>query len=229
MARRTVRLVLRPAYDPLGSSHRYHGHPAITNSLGQNHSWEMVDQPNRQHPTLPLRPYYLGTLRSFFLRLAVIMAKSSGVRTSSIPEPIVIPASQNFEGNDGPWSSFTIRIGSPAQNVNVYMSTASYQTWAVVPEGCTPSDGVDCPKLRGGLFDPRLTTTWIPITKSPNGTDTFRLGLEANLGYSGNGRYGYDTVALGWDGSGGPSLEHQVVGGIATKEFYLGSFGLLTW
>ncbi|KAL8900765.1 MAG: hypothetical protein Q9207_005536 [Kuettlingeria erythrocarpa] len=66
----------------------------------------------------------------------------------------------------------------------------------------------------------------MPITASPNGTDTFTLGLETNLGYSGNGRYGYDTVALGWEGSGGPSLEHQVVGGIATKEFYLGSFGL---
>ncbi|KAL8748476.1 MAG: hypothetical protein Q9184_007278, partial [Pyrenodesmia sp. 2 TL-2023] len=52
------------------------------------------------------------------------------------------------------------------------------------------------------------------------------LGLEENLGYSGNGRYGYDTVALGWEGSDGPSLEHQVVGGIATKEFYLGAFGL---
>ncbi|KAL8916801.1 MAG: hypothetical protein Q9208_008340 [Pyrenodesmia sp. 3 TL-2023] len=61
---------------------------------------------------------------------------------------------------------------------------------------------------------------------SPNGTDIFKLGLEANLGYSGNGRYGHDTVALGWDGSDGPSLEHQVVGGIATKEYYLGSFGL---
>lgn len=55
----------------------------------------------------------------------------------------------------------------------------------------------------------------------------FSLGLELNLGYAGNnGEYGYDTVALGWQGSGGPSLDQQIVAGIATKQFYLGIFGL---
>ncbi|KAL9632972.1 MAG: hypothetical protein Q9204_003587 [Flavoplaca sp. TL-2023a] len=68
--------------------------------------------------------------------------------------------------------------------------------------------------------------TWTPLTASPNGTDTFSTGLEENLGYSTNGKYGYDTVALGWPGSDGPSLDHQIVAGIAAKEFYLGHFGL---
>ena len=54
----------------------------------------------------------------------------------------------------------------------------------------------------------------------------FLLNLEENLGYSGNGEYGYDTVALGWQGSGGPTLNQQLVAGIATKDFYLGTFGL---
>lgn len=32
----------------------------------------------------------------------------------SLPAPIVIPASQDFDGNDGPWSSFVIQVGTPA-------------------------------------------------------------------------------------------------------------------
>jgi hypothetical protein len=38
--------------------------------------------------------------------------------------------------------------------------------------------------------------------------------------------YGYDSVALGFPGSGASSLDGQVVGGIATKAFYMGLFGL---
>ncbi|KAL8657459.1 MAG: hypothetical protein Q9226_001888 [Calogaya cf. arnoldii] len=145
---------------------------------------------------------------------------------SLAPRPIVIAASQEFEGNDGPWSSFTLRIGTPAQTVKVFVSTAGYQTWAVVPQGCIKSDGADCTSLRGGVLDIEKSTTWTPVTASPNGTDTFSIGLEARLGFSSNGKYGLDTVALGWPGSGGPSLDHQVIAGIAAKEFYLGQFGL---
>lgn len=54
----------------------------------------------------------------------------------------------------------------------------------------------------------------------------FALALEENLGLSGNGLYGYDTVALSYPGSGTPSLNQQVVGGIATNDFWLGLFGL---
>jgi hypothetical protein len=145
-------------------------------------------------------------------------------RTSKIPIPIVVPASQNFEGNDGPWSSFTLQIGTPAQDVNVLISTAGYQTWAVVPEGCTPSDPPSCAMLRGGEFLTNRSTTWTRNNVTTNGT--FTLGLELNLDYSGNRLYGSDTIGLGWQGSSGPSLDQQIVAGIATKEFYLGIFGL---
>ena len=55
---------------------------------------------------------------------------------------------------------------------------------------------------------------------------TFTLNLDTNLGYNDNGLYGYDTVQLGWMGSGGPSLDQQIVAGIETKDFFLGMFGL---
>ena len=143
---------------------------------------------------------------------------------SSSAAPIAIPPSQDFDGNDGPWSSFYLQIGSPAQNIKVLISTAGYQTWAVVPQGCIASDPPDCTTLRGGLFTPGQSSTWQYQNASVNGT--FTLGLETNLEYSGNGDYGYDTVVVGYQGSNGPSLPQQTIAGIATKEFYLGIFGL---
>ena len=138
--------------------------------------------------------------------------------------PISIAASQDFVGNDGPWSSFTIQVGSPAQDVEVLVSTAGYQTWVVVPQGCTSSDPLNCATRRGNEFNLSQSSSWKQNNVTANGT--FTLGIEANLGYTGNGEFGYDTVALGWQGSGGPSLEQQIVAGIATPEFYLGIFGL---
>lgn len=49
---------------------------------------------------------------------------------------------------------------------------------------------------------------------------------ERNLGLGGNGSYGYDTVRLGLPGSALPSLEKQVVAGIWTNDFFLGTLGL---
>ena len=139
------------------------------------------------------------------LTLGLATAHQLSPRASTIPAPIVIPASQEFEGNDGPWSTFTLRLGTPEQVVNVMVSTASYQTWAIIPESCPPSEPANCTSRRGGEFVYNQSTTWTQNTVNPNGT--FALGLETNLGYSENGLYGYDTIALGWKGSGGTQLD----------------------
>ena len=141
-----------------------------------------------------------------------------------MPVPVAVPASQEFDGNDGPWSSFTVQVGTPLQDVKVLVSTASYQTLVVVPEGCTSSDPPDRASSRGGEFVSSLSSTWRANNITANGT--FTLELEGNLGYSGNGDYGFDTVGMSWQGSGTTSLEQQIVGKIATKQFYLGIFGL---
>ena len=172
----------------------------------------------------PSRPMNLLTLL-FCIFVNGVLAHLLPRASHPTPEPIVVPASQNFEGNDGPWSSFIVQIGTPSQDVSVFISTAGYQTWAVLPEGCTADDPSNCGQLRGGLFRPNESTSWTPNTRSPYGNGTFALGLEENLDDSGNGEYGYDTVSLGWQGSGGPSLDQQIVAGIATKEFYYGIFG----
>jgi Eukaryotic aspartyl protease len=129
------------------------------------------------------------------------------------------------EGNDGPWSSFTIEIGTPLQSVNVLVSTASYQIWGVDPKGCTPTDPSTCSTSRGRFYSNTASTSWIP-NESNITTTIYDLTLESNLGFAGKGRYGFDNVTLGYLGGGGPSLANQTVASIATKDFYMGLFGV---
>jgi hypothetical protein len=123
------------------------------------------------------------------------------------------------EGNDGPWSTFTIQIGTPAQNVRVLISTAGSATWVVLPEGC-PEGGIpDCTNLRGDDYQASNSSSW-------KFEDYFDLILESQLGYEGTALFGYERVGIGWQGDGGPVLDDQVIAGIATEDFWLGSFGL---
>ena len=76
-----------------------------------------------------------------------------------------------------------------------------------------------CSNGRGLLFNPNTSSTWSQY-------GFYALGAEQNLGSSGSARYGNDTVGLGIQGSGGPSLTHQIVGALSTENFYLGFFGV---
>ena len=129
------------------------------------------------------------------------------------------------DGNDGPWSSFTLQIGTPPQDVKVFISTAGTQTWVVVPEGCGSSDPSNCPALRGGEFALNQSSTWVSNLIDPP-SNIYDLYVESNLGYTGSGEYGFETITLGWQGSDGPSLKNQTIAGTATEEFYLGVFGI---
>ena len=122
------------------------------------------------------------------------------------------------DGVDGSWSSFTIQIGTPIQDVRVFISTAISTTWVVVNEGCTVGD-TTCINGRGLLFNPNSSSTWSQY-------GFYGLVAEANLGSTGSARYGNDTVGLGIQGSGGPSLSNQVVGAYSIDDFYLGFFGV---
>ena len=143
---------------------------------------------------------------------------------SELPAPISIAPSQKFDGNDGPWSTFPIQIGTPPQTVNVLISTASSQTWAVASEGCTQSDVANCSISRGGVFQSNSSSTWSQNQDAAGGL--FPLDLEANINDTSIALYGYDTVTLGGQGSSAPTLKGQVVAGIEKEGFYLGLFGL---
>ncbi|KAM3425356.1 peptidase aspartic [Cercospora zeina] len=140
--------------------------------------------------------------------------------TESTPAPIAINPDQNWDGIDGEWSSFTLRVGTPPQFVRALVSTASYQTWVVLPQGCeAAADQEACAESRGGIFHRNASSTWAE-------QGIYDLWIQQNLGYRGNAVYGYDTLGLGGQGEGGPTLLNTTVGGLAVEDFYLGVWGV---
>ncbi|RMZ14259.1 hypothetical protein D0864_00238 [Hortaea werneckii] len=147
-----------------------------------------------------------------------------GENKTVIPAPISVAPSQYWDGiaSDGPWSSFALQVGTPAQNVRVFASTASTFTWTVGAEGCPPDYVTDCEDSRGFLFLSNESLTWVP-------NSIFSFDLEQNLGMDTTGNAGFDTVTLDWQGSGGPTVDHSTVFSIATSIYWLGEFGLSPW
>jgi hypothetical protein len=78
-----------------------------------------------------------------------------------------------------------MRVGSPAQNVRFLPGTASTSALVVLPEGCLGASA-ECEGTRGGIFKTNQSSTW-------NDVGIYGLGFENCLGYSDNGRFGYDT------------------------------------
>jgi hypothetical protein len=142
----------------------------------------------------------------------------------TIPAPINFPPAQNWEGIDGAWNTFVLRVGSPEQTVRVVISTASQQIWVVDPRGC-PDDGPNnttansCAEARGTTFNLETSSSWKP-------QGLYDLWIEQNLGLQGNAEYGFDTVGLGYPGESGVTLKDQTVGAVATQQFYFGHFGI---
>jgi hypothetical protein len=75
------------------------------------------------------------------------------------------------------------------------------------------------------LFNFTSSLTWENNTANPN-TNIYELGVGSALGYHGKAILGFDDVTLGWKGAGGPALKNQTVAGFATRDSYLGLFGL---
>jgi hypothetical protein len=126
------------------------------------------------------------------------------------------------EGNDGQWSTFDIRVGTPEQDIRVLISTAS--PISMVPlsaYACSTSVFAtvpsDCAVSRGNLFNINASSSW--LNAGTYGINQNGVGLEANLGYSETAQFGLEHLGIGLTG---PTLDNQTVSGIATPEpFYL--------
>jgi hypothetical protein len=132
----------------------------------------------------------------------------------------IVQVAKNF--TDGPWSSFPLQLGGgnvQTQNVRVFPSTAGYNTWVVNPQGCPDWLGNKCSDERGVLFNKNNSLTYLPES-------TYDTEIEKNLGLATRGYGGYETIELGWQGSGGPSLEHMPLFDIADPLYWIGLFGL---
>jgi hypothetical protein len=133
------------------------------------------------------------------------------------------------DGIDGLWSTFPIQIGTPPQVVRLLPGTSATpgdSIFVVLPEGCIEAYPANCAGSRGYIFAINRSTSWSVERLSNSGLFNLLLYEEEKLGYSGNAFYGFDNVTLGLAGSRMPTLSHQLIAGIATPDFWLGSLGL---
>lgn len=105
--------------------------------------------------------------------------------------------------------------------MRVLVSSSGSALWVVTPAGCTNSDPGSCVDLRGRQFNINASTSW-----QDKGLFALPYIAEASLGYSGSADFGFDNVTLGFQGAGGPTLQHQVVAGFDTKQTYTGMLPL---
>ena len=123
---------------------------------------------------------------------------------------------------DGPWSSIPLQLGGgnvQTQNVRVFPSTAAYNTWVINAQGCPDWLGEDCANERGFLYNKNDSLTYLAES-------IYDTEIEKNLGLGTVGNGGYETIELGWQGSGGPSIDHMPLFDIADLAYWIGLFGL---
>lgn len=181
-------------------------------------------------------PLYRGQLTTHVGSISNIVSPIihwpvSSLEMSSSPDeptPFSFAPSLSWAGNAGTWSTFVIGAGTPPQYFQVLPSTNGHQTWIPVPLGCNSTDPSNCAMLRGALPHRGISNNGFLSNQSSTWEKKglFKLGINNPLNLTGNGDYGYDTVRLGSDDPKGINLTHQLVAGIATKDFYIGQFGL---
>jgi hypothetical protein len=151
---------------------------------------------------------------------------------ASIPAPVRVAPDQGYQGIDGAWSTFSLMVGEPANNVRVQVSTASQQVWVINRQACmqniTDSAGKivqynqlndDCESTRGRLYNQTQSSSW-------HQKGYYRLWLEKWIGLEGNGLFGFDHVGLGQAGEKGPSLQSTIIGTLVSSNFWMGHLGL---
>ena len=153
---------------------------------------------------------------------------------SSVPAPVTVSPDQGWDGIDGAWNTFSLRVGSQRTLSRVFVSTASQQIWTVNSEACelkyvdqttnttTISFNKSCEASRGWLFDITESSTW-----QEKGWFGLWIGMKY-YGLSGMGFYGFDTVGLGIEGEEGPTIDNTTIATLKTPNFWLGHLGLHT-
>ena len=132
---------------------------------------------------------------------------------ASEPAPIVTTATTDFVGYDGLWSAISIRVGTPEQYVSVLPGTLSQETWVVGPAGC---DGTTvCTTKRAGLFVANESSSF-------RSQGLYELNFDPELGNTGFGYYGLDTVSL----DDTTSVSEQIVAVVNSTDYWIGSLGL---
>jgi len=166
--------------------------------------------------------------RFLLLSLSPHMAPPPLTNNVSTIPPILVPASQSWDGNDGKWSSFVLRVGTPAQYFRVFPSPATREIIIPSANGCTADESADCGALRGVFpfrakassgFFANASTSWKEL-------GDYGMDVRPELNFTADGSYGTENIGLGMQSNGGVTLTNQVVAGVAEKKIYVGLLGL---
>ncbi|KAK5127383.1 hypothetical protein LTR85_006722 [Meristemomyces frigidus] len=152
-----------------------------------------------------------------------------------------IAPTEYWAGNDGPWSTFYVHIGTPAQPMIQVLPASSQSVTAVVIAniGCDEQCPANWPDLRGGTFDPDPSEdlSYRPITPT-NAEAYFQMDYDSEQylpnyhwqdNETANCAVGLDTLALDWSGKSAPKapgLQSQLVSSYAAPNPWLGMLGL---
>lgn len=106
----------------------------------------------------------------------------------------------NWDGNDGAWSTFMIRVGTPAQLFRVLPATNGMETWIPIPDQCSRGLGW-CGNARG--VEPSNGASASPFSGSPNETAT--TTIDAGLTCTANRSPScYDCISIDGKCTDGP-------------------------
>jgi hypothetical protein len=141
-----------------------------------------------------------------------------------------IAASRKWMGNDGPWSTFSIRVGSPPQALEVLPASSASFSLVVLEEGCPDTATPSCKTLRGNVLDPRDLSVWTPINTS-DGSPYALLQFPAQqilLPEQVASELAVSPISLDVyaESSNTIYLERQLLAGYASKTPFLGLLGL---
>jgi hypothetical protein len=125
--------------------------------------------------------------------------------------------------------SFNIQVGKPPQSFTVLPATNGQNTYVPAADDCQRMSRSDCGYSRGvSLFEGRqspgfqsnASTTWDLI-------GLYEIGVNRQLGYTGNGIAGFDTLGMATNSSHNITFpEKEVVTSYATPDLWVGELGL---
>ena len=127
------------------------------------------------------------------------------------------------DGNDGPWSTFTIGVGSPPQAIRVLPAAAQSVVTVVMAEDCMGVTGgfQNCSDMRGGVFQPNKSRSW-----SSNGVHDVEIAQDMGLGIKRTFLFGTDTVGLGVQPQVSRMSNQTVAGMKGISSSFTGAMGI---
>ncbi|CCX07371.1 aspartic peptidase domain-containing protein [Pyronema domesticum] len=148
--------------------------------------------------------------------------------------PIHIPTDgARWLGNDGKWSTITLRIGNQPQVVYLQASTGSSITTVVGPGWCDNTSTDYACDLRGRVFNPAQSTTWQSIGSYATQPQPYLYDESSSLGFLktnskdyGWANFGRDTIKIANDQGPDFRIDHQTIGVINDTTTLLGTLGL---